>query len=127
MLSGDLVGTVGSPTPAGGVVLNSVTPLGLRDRELGTVTFTTSLGFGKKLERIAADPRIAVAYHTRQHGHSTRPGLVVVQGSASVRADFSDEDRGQVRAQAADHVGQLAEGRFWDWWLKGLLPGSRGC
>ena len=118
ILSGDLVVTVGSPTPAGGVVLNSVTPLGLRDRELGTVTFTTSLGFGKKLERIAADPRIAVAYHTRQHGHCTRPGLVVVQGTASVRADFSDQEREEVREQAADHVGQLADGRFWDWWLK---------
>ena len=118
ILAGDLVVTTGSPTPAGGVVLNSVTPLGLRDRDAGTVTFTTSLGFGRKLERIAADPRIAVAYHTRQHGHSQRPGLVLVQGVASVKADYDQAERDEVRAQAAEHIGQLAEGKFWDWWLK---------
>ena len=118
LFTGDLVVAVGSPTPAGGVVLNSVTPLGLRDREAGTVTFTTSLGFGRKLERIAADPRIAVAYHTRQHGHATRPGYALVQGTASVIADYTDEQREEVRAQAREHIGQVVEGRFWDWWLK---------
>jgi hypothetical protein len=100
----------------GGVVVNSVTPIGLRDREAGTVTFTTSLGFGRKLERIAADPRIAVAYHTRQHGHTDRPGVVLVQGIASVRAITHDE-RDHLADHAVRHVGQLATGRFWDWWL----------
>lgn len=118
ILAGDLVVVVGSPTPRGGVVLNSVTPLGLRDREAGTVTFTSSLGFGRKLERIAADPRIAVAYHTRRHGHSDRPGLVVVQGTASINDSFTEAERQEVTRQAADHIGQVVEGRFWDWWLQ---------
>jgi hypothetical protein len=118
ILAGDLVVAVGSPTPKGGVVLNTVTPLGLRDRDAGTVTFTTSLGFGRKLERIAADPRIAVAYHTRQHGHSDQSGIVLVQGVASVRVDHSREARERLAQQAAEHIGQLARGRFWNWWLE---------
>jgi hypothetical protein len=117
ILTGDLVVAVGSPTPRGGVVLNSVTPLGLRDRDAGTVTFTTSLGFGRKLERIAADPRMAVAHHTRQHGHSDRPGLVLVQGVASVRPEISDADREELAARAAEHIGQVVRGRLWDRWL----------
>jgi hypothetical protein len=117
ILAGDLVVAIGSPTPMGGVVLNSVTPLGLRDRDAGTVSFTTSLGFGRKLERIAADPRIAVCYHTRQHGHADRPGVVLVQGVASVSADNTDEALGRLAEQAAEHIGQIATGRFWDWWL----------
>ena len=118
ILAGDLVVAVGSPTPRGGVVLNTVTPLGMRDRGAGTVTFTTSLGFGRKLERIAADPRIAVAYHTRQHGHSDRRGIVLVQGVASVRVDYSQAAREQLAQQAAEHIGQVARGRFWNWWLE---------
>ncbi|HVM20182.1 MAG TPA: hypothetical protein VM307_09500 [Egibacteraceae bacterium] len=117
ILAGDLVVVTGSPTPAGGVVLNSVTPLGIRDRAEGTVMFTTSLGFGRKLERIAADPRIAVAYHTRRHGFSDRPGLVVVQGVAEVYDNYSQEERDEIAETAKQHIGQFAEGRFWDWWL----------
>lgn len=117
ILTGDLVVAVGSPTPRGGVVLNSVAPIGLRDRAAGTVTFTTSLGFGRKLERIAADPRIAVAYHTRRHGRSRRRGVVLVQGVASVRADLSQAERDQLAQQAAEHLGPIVTGRFWDWWL----------
>jgi hypothetical protein len=88
----------------------------MRDRDAGTVTFTSSLGFGRKLERIAADPHIAVAYHTRQHGHTDRRGLVVVQGIATVRG-ASDRERDEVAAQAAEHMGQVVTGRFWDRWL----------
>src|SRR5438270_10279143 len=40
-------------TPGGGAVLTPVAPIGLRARQAGTVSFTTSLGFGRKLERIA--------------------------------------------------------------------------
>lgn len=117
ILGGDLVVAVGSPTPRGGVALYSVTPLGMRDRAAGTVTFTTSLGFGRKLERIAADPRIAVTYHTRKHGHTDRQGVVVVQGIASIRADVSDAERAALTARATEHIGQVVSGRFWDWWL----------
>jgi hypothetical protein len=117
ILTGDLVVAVGSPTERGGVALYSVTPLGQRDREAGTVTFTTSLGFGRKLERIAQDPRIAVAYHTRRHGHSDRPGLVVVQGVAAVHDVYTEEELRRLADRAGEHLGQVVTGRFWDWWL----------
>lgn len=117
ILGGDLVVAVGSPTPKGGVVLNSVTPLGMRDRTAGTVSFTTSLGFGRKLERIAADPRMAVAYHTRRHGHSDRPGLVLVQGVASVVTYTTPDELEQLAARAAQHIGQVVRGRLWETWL----------
>src|SRR2546421_11841613 len=58
-------------------------PLGLRDREAGTVTLTTSLGLWKKLDRVRRNPGVAVAYHAREHGFSDRSGFVLVQGRAS--------------------------------------------
>jgi hypothetical protein len=58
-------------------------PLGLRDREAGTVTLTTSLGLWKKLDRIRRNSGVAVAYHAREHGLTDHPGFVLVQGSAS--------------------------------------------
>src|SRR5438445_602807 len=61
-------------------------PLGLRDREAGTVTLTTSLGLWKKLDRVRRNPGVAVAYHAREHGVSDRPGFVLVQGRASFSA-----------------------------------------
>jgi hypothetical protein len=117
ILTGDLTAGLAYVTPAGGTVLTAVAPIGLRDRARGTVGFTTSLGFGRKLERIAADPRVALAYHSRQHGLSSQAGLVVVQGAASVEPD-SSELREQTAAQAEVHMGPLRRGRFWDAWLQ---------
>ena len=45
ILGGDLTTALAYLTPAGGSVISAVAPVGLRDREAGTVTFTTSLGF----------------------------------------------------------------------------------
>ena len=47
VLGGDLTAAVAYGTPAGGAVVTAIAPVGLRDRERGTVGFTTSLGFGK--------------------------------------------------------------------------------
>jgi hypothetical protein len=116
ILVGDLTAGLAYATPAGGVVLTAVAPIGLRDRGAGTIGFTTSHGFGRKLERIAADPRVTLAYHTRQHGRSTRPGLVVVQGTAAVEAE-SEELRERVTDQAVAYVGPIKRGQFWDRWL----------
>ena len=43
VLDGDLTTGLAYVTPAGGVVITPVAPIGLRDREAGTVGFTTSL------------------------------------------------------------------------------------
>ncbi len=59
VIRGDLTCGFAYITPAGGAVVTAVAPLGLSDRERGTVGFTTSLGFGRKLERIKGEPRVA--------------------------------------------------------------------
>jgi hypothetical protein len=83
LLTGDLAAGFAYLTPAKGVVIVPMAPLGLRDREAGTVTLTTSLGLWKKLDRVRRNPGVAVAYHAREHGFSDRPGFVLVQGRAS--------------------------------------------
>ena len=87
ILGGDLAAGFAYLTPAKGVVITPMAPLGLRDRERGTVTLSTSLGLWKKLDRIRRNPGVAVAYHAREHGLTHRPGFVLVQG----RASFSPE------------------------------------
>lgn len=101
VLGGDLTAALGCATPAGGCVVMAVTPLGMRDRAAGTVTFTTSLGVGRKLDRIRKEPRVALAYHARDHGTATSSRFVLVQGVAQVQMaaeqDLIDEivDRGE--------------------------------
>ena len=117
VLAGDLTTALGYRTPAGGVVVQAVAPIGLRDRERGTVSFTTSLGFSKKLERIAADPRVAMAFHARVHGRSSSGDYVLVQGRARVIAEPTEEQRELVRTQAAQYSGEPKSGFFWDRFL----------
>src|SRR5947208_1550759 len=79
---GDITVAAAYVTPAGGAVAVGVAPCGLADRDRGTVGFTTSLGFGKKLERIVRDPHVALAYHARDHGFSASPRFVLAQALA---------------------------------------------
>ena len=58
----------------------TVAPIGLRDHERGEVTFTTSLGLGKKARADPRQPRVSLAYHAREHGFATDPRFVLVQG-----------------------------------------------
>src|SRR5438552_8356177 len=84
VLGADLTSALAYVTPAGGAVVTAVAPIGLRDRERGELTFTTSLGFGRKLERIRREPRIALLYHAREHGFHEGDELVLVQGTARI-------------------------------------------
>jgi hypothetical protein len=86
ILAGDLAAALAYLTPAKGVVITPMAPLGLRDREAGTVTLSTSLGLWRKLDRIRRRSGVAVAYHAREHGLTDRPGFVLVQGRASFEA-----------------------------------------
>lgn len=119
ILGGDLTAALAYRTPAGGVVLTAVAPLGLRDREAHTVAFTTSLGFGRKLDRIDANPEVALAYHAREHGFASDPRFVVVQGHASYDAA---PDRAvletQVQPASERFMGAPRKGIFWDRWLR---------
>jgi hypothetical protein len=120
ILGGDLTAALAYLTPARGVVVTAVAPIGLRDRDAGTVTFTTSLGFGRKLERIAHDPHVALAYHTREHGFGGGPQYVLVQGTAA--ATLPPDRRyleSTVGPEAERFFGPPKKGRlFWDRWLR---------
>jgi len=118
IIGGDLTAALAYLTPAGGAVLTPVAPIGLRDREAGTVAFTTSLGFGRKLDRINANPRVALAYHAREHGFATAPRFVLVQGTASYDTHPDPEVlAGTVRPASARFMGTPRTGPFWDRWL----------
>lgn len=119
ILGGDLTAGLAYVTPAAGAVVTAVAPIGLRDREAGTVGFTTSLGFGRKLDRIKQNPHVALAYHAREHGFATAPRFVLVQGTASYDAAPDRtvlEER--VRPASVRFLGPPRTGVFWDRWLK---------
>jgi hypothetical protein len=92
----------------------------MRDREQGTVTFTTSLGFGKKLDRIRANPRVALAYHAREHGFCAASDFVLVQGEATPQLEPDRELLENVIGPHAERfMGPAKRGRlFWDRWLQ---------
>jgi len=118
IIGADLTAGVAYVTPAGGAVVTAVAPIGLRDRDAGTVTFTTSLGFGRKLDRLRQEPRMALAYHARDHGFSDRPEFVLVQGRATI---VEEPDRAYletvVQPAAERFLGPPRRGVFWDRWL----------
>lgn len=112
------------PTPKGGVVSPALlTSIGLRDRMEGTVGFTTSLEFGRKLERIAADPRIAVLYHTRDHGYASRPGIVLMQGVATIQVSPMMKKRVRSATRPKSTWARVAEGPALGLVDLDLLPG----
>jgi hypothetical protein len=119
VLAGDMTAAFGYLTPAGGAVVTAVAPVGLRDRDQGTVTFTTSLGLGKKLERIARDPRVAMAYHARDHGFASGDSFVLVQGRCRpVPPADPDWNERVLGPASARFMGPPRRGPFWDRWLK---------
>ena len=114
-----MTAALGYATPAGGAVVMAVAPVGLRDRDQGTVTFTTSLGLGKKLERIARDPRVGIAYHARDHGFASGDSFVLVQGRCRpVPPADRDWNERVLGPASARFTGPPRRGAFWDRWLK---------
>src|SRR4051794_1952866 len=120
ILGGDQVVALAYCTPANGVVLTPLTNFGLRDREKGTLTaVNSSVGVYKKLERMRANPRIALAYHTRAHGFSDRPEYVLVQGTATLGEPVEDYPS-SIAATWERFGGPLDAGPIWNWWMKVL-------
>jgi hypothetical protein len=119
VIGGDLTAALAYVTPAGGSVLTPVSPLGLRDRSARTVSFTTSLGFGHKLERIRVNPRVALAFHAREHGFATGARFVLVQGTADYDPEPDPEQlQSRVVPASARFMGETRRGPFWDRWLR---------
>ncbi len=113
-IRGDLTAAIAYATPAGGAVVTAVTTVGLGNREAGELTFTTSLGLPKKLERILRDRRVAMAYHARDHGFARFPHFVLGQGNAKVELTPSKERLDSVIPQVEKFLGEIKEGFFWD-------------
>ncbi len=114
VITGDLTAAAAYLTPARGAVVTGVCPMGIDRRETGEVGFTTSLGFAKKLERIIADPHVALAYHARDHGFSASPMFVLVQGTAAVDIRPLRERIEAIVPQGVRYAGQLVRGPVWD-------------
>jgi hypothetical protein len=118
IIGGDLTAALAYLTGAGGAVVTPVAPIGLRDRDAGSVAFTTSLGFGRKLDRITRNPRVAMAYHAREHGFATEPRFVLLQGTADYQTDPDPSVLAErVRPASARFMGPPRTGFFWDRWL----------
>ncbi|MDT2005857.1 hypothetical protein FXW78_15910 [Rhodococcus opacus] len=119
VIRGDLTCGFAYVTPAGGAVVTAVAPLGLCDRERGTVGFTTSLGFGRKLDRVRDEPRVALAYHAREHGigDDSNERYVLVQGEATFDPTPDRELLDDIGRQSVQYTGEPRRGIFWDRWL----------
>jgi hypothetical protein len=118
IIGGDLTAALAYCTPAGGAVVTAVAPIGLRDREEGTVGFTTSLGFGRKLDRIKENPRVALAFHAREHGFASERRFVLVQGMATYDAHPDPVVLAErVQPASTRFMGAPRTGVFWDRWL----------
>jgi hypothetical protein len=118
IIGGDLTAALAYLTPGGGAVVTPVAPLGLRDRGARTVSFTTSLGFGRKLDRIRENPGVALAFQAREHGFASSPRFVLVQGTATYDAR-PDRDvlENEIGPASARFMGEPKRGVFWDRWL----------
>jgi hypothetical protein len=114
VIRGDLTVGAAYVTAAGGAVVTGVAPVGIDRRDAGEIGFTTSLGFPRKLERIIADPRVALAYHTREHGFSASPAFVLAQGRASVDIRPSRARLEALIPQAERYFGSVVRGPVWD-------------
>jgi hypothetical protein len=118
VMAGDQAVAFGQTTPAGGVVLTPLTNVGLRDREAGRAQpVTSSIGMWRKLERLRARPRVAIAYHAREHGFSRRPEYVLVQGTATL-TELDDPSWIERHREAWERfVGPRDVGPLWERWL----------
>ena len=118
ILGGDQVVALAYCTPASGVVLTPLTNFGLRDRDKGALTaVNSSVGVYRKLERMRANPRIALAYHTRTHGFSDRPEYVLVQGTARLGRAVPDYPK-SIQPTWERFGGPVDIGPLWNWWLR---------
>jgi hypothetical protein len=114
VLDGDLAVALAYVTPAKGVVVTPVTNFGGHDRVAGTVHMNTSVGMPAKLERMRANPHVALVWHTRTHGDSTRPEYVLVQGTASLSDPIADQPQ-RMREMWERRTGPIETGLVGRW------------
>lgn len=116
ILAGDQVVGLASVTPAKGVVIAPMTNFALHERQSGTVRVNSSVGAGKKLDRVRRDPRVALAFHTRDQGTADGPEYVLVQGIATVASPVENFPA-TIGGRWDDKEGPRAHG-LWGRWLR---------
>jgi hypothetical protein len=118
ILASDQVVALAYCTPASGVVLTPLTNFAIRDRDKHTLSaVNSSVGVYRKLERIRANPRIALVYHTRTHGFSNRPEYVLVQGTATLKSPDPHYPK-TIQPTWERFAGPVDIGPLWNWWLR---------
>jgi hypothetical protein len=111
ILSGDQVVALAYVTPMKGVVLTPMTNFG------PPAPLNSSVAASGKLKRMRKNPRIALVYHTRLHGFSDRPELVLVQGQAVLGQ--GDPDYPAANRERWERFGGPADfGWAWGRWLR---------
>jgi hypothetical protein len=125
IFGGDQCVALGYVTPAQGVVLAPVTNFALHDRAKGTVGVNSSVGMWRKLEALRRNPRVALAFHTRAHGHggpghSARAEYVLVQGDATLSSLSDPEAWLQTIGENWERFsGESRDvGLLWERWLR---------
>jgi Pyridoxamine 5'-phosphate oxidase len=117
IIDGDHVVMLAYVTPAKGVVLLPVNNFGIHDRDAGTVTVNSSVGAWRKLERMKSNPRVALAFHTRNHASHDRPEYLLLQGTAKLSEPISDYP-----STILDNWERFEpwqdRNRFWRWWQR---------
>lgn len=117
ILAGDHVVALAYATPAEGVVILPLSNFGVRDRAAGTLTVNTSVGVPKKLERIRANPRVALVYHAREHALHERPEFVLVGGTAELSQPIADYPSTMLAEWEPFEPWQDLP-RVWKWWQR---------
>ncbi|WP_068021556.1 hypothetical protein [Nocardia mexicana] len=117
ILDGDFTVAVAQVTPLRGVVLAPVNSFGW-DAGNRTFRFTSDLAAYKKLRRMERNPKVAIVFHTRDHGVAYGEGYIVVQGDASFswhpdHDELADFYQRPGTALGPDDLG----GPVWDRWL----------
>ncbi len=118
ILRGDLTVALATVTPALGVVLAPMANIGLGNRARQTVTLTSSLGLWRKLRRIEDNPRVALAFHTREQSSSDRSEYVLIQGSASFSWTPDHAWLESIGESWDRRLEPRTMGPLWDRWLR---------
>lgn len=116
IIDGDQVVALGSATPARGTVISPMTNFAVHDRAAGIARVNSSIGANKKLDRVRANPNVALAYHSRAYSDSTHSEFVLVQGTAKVLAPV--EDFPVVIGERWDEKEGPRPRGWWNWWLQ---------
>lgn len=117
VLAGDINAMLATVTPARGVVLIPLANLALIDRKTATISLSSSLGLWRKLERIERNPRVAIAFHTRAHGRSSRTEYVLLQGQASFSWLPDRAWLNSIGERWEQRLDRRRAGPVWDSWL----------